>query len=223
MGLCLLGAPHPELPPPTAPLPHPRQQRDSNIHTPTSFSVLLTKSYKRVCLQGRWQGCPQAGLTFEAWSMGGRGPRTPLQPVPACEYGLWLMCKNKIWGAGRVWGGGTGRVTCRHQSPSLGTPSEQAERGIPKQDLLWLQIQVSGQRQGVGAGGRGGVGLGNSGAWQRASLSFRRTDFGISWGWAWGHRAGAGALSQGSPKALAGEDGRIVGRSSWAGARQGPG
>lgn len=34
--------------------------------------------------------------------MGGRGPRTPLQPVPACEYGLWLMCKNKIWGAGRV-------------------------------------------------------------------------------------------------------------------------
>lgn len=86
----------------------PSQQRNST-HAPGSFSVLLTKYYKKVCLQVWWQGCTQPGLTFMAWGWGDwpnpiEDPRTSLQPVPACECGLWLMCNNKIWGAWQRWG-----------------------------------------------------------------------------------------------------------------------
>lgn len=46
------------------------------------------------------------------------------------------------------------------------------------------------QTPGCRCQGGGGPGLGNSGAWQRASLSPRSKGFGTSWGWPWGHGQG---------------------------------
>lgn len=68
-------------------------------------------------------------------------------------------------GLAGAWGGGLAKSAADISPPILGTPNGQAERGIPKQDLLWLQIQASDQHQGVATGASGSPALGISGAW----------------------------------------------------------
>lgn len=198
------------------------------------FHCFINKILQKSLSSGKVTGVHTAWPDTEGLTRWGRGRtghtllRTPGPPCSLCqpEYGLWLMCKNKIWGG---WQGC--RMEGLTESPAaisplnLGTPTGQAERRTPSQGLLGLQTRVAGQHRGVGAGGGGGLGPGYGGAWQRACLSPRCKASGISWGWAWGcgQGLGLGPQPQSSWKALAREDGRrAVGKGSWAGARQGP-
>lgn len=142
------------------------------------------------------------------------------------SLGYGLCAKIKFGGLAGVRGGGAGRVTCRHQSPKSGNPPpvDRQKRESPNRThsghrhkyRASTRVLVLGEEQ-VQAWATVGPG--------RAILSPRRKGFVISWGWAWGHQAGAGAVASAPElsESSAGEDGSIVGGGAWAGARQGPG
>lgn len=152
--------------------------------------------------------------------MGGRGRRASLQPVPACEFGLWLMCKNKIWGE---WQGhsveGLAASPVDIGPPNLGTLSGQARKGIPNRACSSCRHECrTGTRvlePGRWGSGSAPVGLAES---QPEPQEQRLRSPGAGGG----HRAGAAASYPGSRKAQAGEDGCAGGGGAQAGARWGP-
>lgn len=79
--------------------------------------------------------------------MGDRDPGPPCSLCQPVSMGYGLCAKIKFGGLTGHGVEGLVESPVDISPPNLGTPSEQAERGITKQDLLWLQTQVSGQHR----------------------------------------------------------------------------
>lgn len=97
-----LGSHRPELLPPAALLRPPKlAKKQQHTHSETFQRFINQILQKSLSVFREGGGAAWPGPT-RGWVCGGPGSRGLPTPVPACEFGLWLMCKNKIW---RDWQG----------------------------------------------------------------------------------------------------------------------